>query len=444
MVFLVLFLALSSTIDRGPQTGYNPRIKIVPTISPSPVDAAEASWQVPECPFAIEWSAAVLEEIRLAVVEAFFSLPHGGAEIGGVLFGTQDGGCVRILASRSLECEHALGPTFTLSENDHARLGALLAESGHDLRAQGLEPVGWYHSHTRSEIFLSAQDVAVHNRYFPDPWHVALVLRPHALKPVRAGFFFREAGGYMHVDSSYREFLLQPSAIGPPRPVEQPAFDPTGMGPVKTSSAARRSTDPAQIPVPAFLAVTPRRRYRRGLRWAAMAAIVLALGTGLFTFRKDLTPHLLYREAPSLSLTAYDLEGQVQIHWDRSAEPIRSAAAGTLEITDGARHSVVALDRGMLQRGTVGYARQTARVDVRLTVGGPDGKKFEELASFLGGAAATKPATDPSGDTETLRKELHDQTIRTRRLERAIGEMRAEIRREQERRRSAGQSQPIP
>lgn len=441
MVFLVLFLALSSTTDRGPQTAYNPRIKVVPTTSPTPVDAPEATWQVAECPFAIEWSAAVLEEIRMAVVEAFFSLPHGGAEIGGVLFGTPNGGCVRVLASRPLECEHALGPTFTLSENDHARLEALLEEGGHDLRAQGLEPVGWYHSHTRSEIFLSAQDVALHNRYFPDPWHIALVLRPHALKPVRAGFFFREGGGYMHVDSSYREFLLQPSASGPPRPVEQPAPILAGPGPAGTPSETPPGPGAAQISVPAFLTAT---RRRRSWRWLWWAAIILALVTGLAAVKEDWMPYLVYRQPPpSLSLTAYDLEGQVQIHWDRAAEPIRSAAAGTLEITDGARHSVVALDRGMLQRGTVSYARQTARVDMRLTVGRPDGKKFEEFASFLGGAAS-KPATDRSADTETLRKELHDQTIRTRRLERAIGEMRAEIRREQERRRNAGQSQPNP
>ena len=36
----------------------------------------------------MEYPARVLDDIRLAVVDAFFSLPRGGAEIGGILLGT--------------------------------------------------------------------------------------------------------------------------------------------------------------------------------------------------------------------------------------------------------------------------------------------------------------------------------------------------------------------
>jgi len=426
LVFLVLIFRLSSTTDRGPRRACDLKIEIVPTISQTSLDAPETTWQPPECPFAIEWSAAVLDEIRLAVVEAFFSLPHGGAEIGGVLFGTRTGGCVRILAFRPLECEHALGPTFTLSEKDHARLRTLLEDPGPELRAQGLEPVGWYHSHTRSEILLSAQDVALHNRHFPDPWQVALVMRPHALKPVRAGFFFREAGGYIHVDSSYQEFLLQPAAGIPSRPVEP---------------QARPEPPRAEMPQPAFVAHTPRRRSWRWIRWSA---IPVALAAGLFAFKQDWMPDRVHRARPSLSLITYDLEGQVQIHWDGAAEPIRAAAAGALSITDGAASTVVPLDKGQLQSGTFSYARQSARVDVRLAVDQPGGKKFSESASFLGRAPAGKQASDASAETETLRKEVHDQAARTRRMERVISDMRAQIRREQERRRNESPQQPNP
>jgi proteasome lid subunit RPN8/RPN11 len=413
----------------------------VPAISQTP--AYETSWHVPECTFAIEWSPAVLEEIRMAAVEAFFSLPHGGVEIGGVLFGTRNGGGVRILASRQLACEHALGPSFTLSERDHEGLRALLKEGVRDLGAQGLEPVGWYHSHTRSEIFLSSPDVAIHNRYFPDPWQVALVLRPHALKLVRAGFFFRESGGYIHADSSYREFLLQPIASAPTPPVEQLVPTPTRRGPVGRPSVAPPGPAPTEIPVPVSLSLTPRRRSWQRIWWTAL---ILALVTGLVAFKKDWIPYPIHRQpAPSLALMAYDLEGQVQIHWDPAAEPIRSATAGTLAITDGAVNAVVPLEKGQLQSGTFSYARsrhRTGPIDVRLAVDQPGGKKFEEFASLVGITPESKPATEPSADTEALRKELHDQAVRTRRLERAIGDMRAQIRREQERRRNEGQ--PLP
>ena len=59
----------------------------------------------------------------------------------------------------------------------------------------GLRPVGWYHSHTRSEIFFSDADLEIHKHFFPEPWQVALVMKPHTFQPTRAGFFFREADG---------------------------------------------------------------------------------------------------------------------------------------------------------------------------------------------------------------------------------------------------------
>src|SRR5579871_3418471 len=112
-------------------------------------------WQTSKCPFTIEYAPDVLEEIRQAAMDAFFSVPHGGAEIGGVLFGIREPGCVRILAARPLQCDYANGPTFTLSERDHQRLQLLLASQ--EFHNQGWVPLGWYHSHTRSELLLSVR-----------------------------------------------------------------------------------------------------------------------------------------------------------------------------------------------------------------------------------------------------------------------------------------------
>src|ERR1022692_3799877 len=116
-------------------------------------DIAVATWTAPECPFRIEYSSRVLDDSRLAVVDAFFSLPRGGAEIGGILLGRFADGRISILDYRALDCEHAMGPSFTLSQNDQTQLADLLAAAQQD--PDGMRPVGWYHSHTRSEIFLS-------------------------------------------------------------------------------------------------------------------------------------------------------------------------------------------------------------------------------------------------------------------------------------------------
>ena len=93
----------------------------------SGTDSAANLWSVPECPFQIEASPRVLDDIRLAVVDAFFSLPRGGAEIGGILLGNYRSGRLTITGYAALDCEHAYGPSFTLSPPDEARLKTLLA-----------------------------------------------------------------------------------------------------------------------------------------------------------------------------------------------------------------------------------------------------------------------------------------------------------------------------
>jgi proteasome lid subunit RPN8/RPN11 len=46
--------------------------------------------------------------------------------------------------------------------------------------------VGWYHSHPGFGIFLSGMDQFIHQNFFTQIWHVALVLDPLGLK---SGFF---------------------------------------------------------------------------------------------------------------------------------------------------------------------------------------------------------------------------------------------------------------
>src|SRR4051794_24032920 len=99
-----------------------------------------------------------MEEIRLTATEGFNRLSHGGVETGGVLFGVHEHGTVRILAHRELPCEYAFGPSFTLSENDRQALIKLLQASNTDAALRDMRPVGWYHSHTRSDILLTQRD----------------------------------------------------------------------------------------------------------------------------------------------------------------------------------------------------------------------------------------------------------------------------------------------
>lgn len=178
-----------------------------------PLNGDLECWRPPQSPFQIFYSRLVLEQIRLAVVDAYFLVPRGGLEIGGVLLGRNRDREIEVLDHEPLDCEHAFGPSFSLSPRDQERLKDLLAKVHH--RPGGLEPVGWYHSHTRGEIYLTQSDLDIHGRYFPQMWQVALVLRPSTSQPVRAGFFFRELGGSIRASASYQEFRLEPLRGGP-------------------------------------------------------------------------------------------------------------------------------------------------------------------------------------------------------------------------------------
>jgi proteasome lid subunit RPN8/RPN11 len=199
------------------------------------------AWSVPQCPFTIECSVRTLDDIRLVVTDAFFSLARGGLEVGGILLGTYDGSRVSVLEYAPLDCEHAYGPTFNISPNDRAQMRQLLASAPAD--HPGLQVVGWYHSHTRNAIFLSEEDLDLYDRYFPEPWQIALVFKPHTFDPARVGLFFREANGTVSSKESYQEITLEPlpaQKIPMPPPAAPPISKPIADPPRKRAS--RRSS----------------------------------------------------------------------------------------------------------------------------------------------------------------------------------------------------------
>ncbi|HXK02357.1 MAG TPA: hypothetical protein VMS37_08140 [Verrucomicrobiae bacterium] len=461
-------------------------------------DVSLVSWSVPECPFTIEYSARVLDDIRLAVTDAFFSLPRGGAEIGGILAGTFAGGRVTILGYAPLECEHAFGPSFTISLNDEVRLKKLLADAPQNF--PGMRVVGWYHSHTRSGIFLSETDLEVYNLFFPERWQVAMVMKPHTFEPARIGFFFREADGNIHTVASYREDVVDaqpmhqvvPDAPPPvveipvPRsaarerahrilneveldvsaePVNEEASAPRErLKPVPQAEGKPEAQPPAPAPeqatvepepsVPRFLTGEERpSRGRRMVKMVVAAALTLGIvGAAVQTrelwmakFRAVAQPAPA-PAPPSMSLHTTDHDGQLEIAWDRTSQVVRQAAEGVLEISDGGPlPQSIRLDPAHLQTGTFTYGRQGEKVDVRLIVRGPDGHELREVTAFLGKLPERK---QPVAEDEEARKErerlaaeaakmktdLNWQAVKTRKLEKDLQSVRDELRREQQKR----------
>ena len=405
------------------------------------------SWSVAESPVTIEYSLVVIEEIRHEVAEGYQRLSRGGIEVGGVLYGTRDGRTVRVLAMRPIACEHARGPGFLFSDNDRAALHAQLLQDQEDPHLQGLISVGWFLSHTRSEITLNDSDLEIFTIFFPAPWQVTMVVRPGRGGAMRAGFFVRETDGNIKSEQSYQEFNFPDRLAGlferpmdrgdrPPRDRggnrgERPASgyyraESVALAPVRhelpaADPASWQAAGPQLLPPPA-----PRRKWPLLVTWAAVVLVLVILGLRYW---------MPVAGAEPISLAVIEHEGQLLIEWNHAAKPVATATSGTLDVIDGAESRSFPLTRQMLAAGNFTYQRKTGDIEVRMSVDGPEAGKVQESSRFLGrppeaaaAAAANvqevsdleKRRTELEAEIERLRRENQSQSARIQQLERTL------------------------
>ncbi len=410
-------------------------------------DAKFGTWVVPESPVDVEYSLVVIEEIRQVVADGFQRLQRGGIEVGGVLYGTRENRVIRILAMREIACEHARGPTFHLSDNDRAALTAQLARDKEDMRLEGMLVVGWFLSHTRSDVTLQQSDLDTYSAFFPEPWQVTMVVHPGRAGAMRAGFFVRESDGSVKGERSYQEFNFPDRLAGvldrtprERRPVMDPPpadripsvrypVAPDAPGSIETGLLETRLNEsmdlqePFQEPRTRFDAplfgqpsrtipqYAPYPHTGRKIPWAIIGVVVAALLAAVAGM-KYFGPQL---NAEPLSLGMIEQNGQLQIQWNRASRSILNATGGTLEIVDGQDKRDIPLQRSELAQGSFTYARQSGDVQVRLTVAGSSGQPMVEASRFLGAAPAA-PAGD-NNETDALKVErdaLQDEVTRLR------------------------------
>ncbi len=170
--------------------------------------AAYATWTQPGTQFAVSYSLPLFHEIDFLVNEAYRRIPHGGIEIGGVLFGTLEDGSARLHAFRMIECEHASGPSFTLSDRDLNLLKQQLANAASDTELEGLQPVGWFIAHTRSELRMNEREITLFDELFPEPRRMTLLIKPERFQPTRFGFLIRQPDGRMNTDATRENVIL--------------------------------------------------------------------------------------------------------------------------------------------------------------------------------------------------------------------------------------------
>ena len=376
----------------------------------------------------------VIEEIRHEVAEGFQRLSRGGIEVGGILYGTRDGRTVRILAMRPISCEHARGPGFLFSDRDRIALNEQLVIATRKIRIwKDLISVGWFLSHTRSEIALTESDLEIYSIFFPAPWQVTMVIRPGRGGSMRAGFFVREADGTVRGDRSYLEFnfpdrlagiLDRPPADRAPRdrPPRENAerrtpsyYRAEATGAAAAPAPARRES-PVLAPSPGLpmdagpqlLLPQPR---KRKWPWLLVWALVL-IAAAVFGLR-----YWMPTPQEPISLAVVERDGELQIEWNHAAKPVARAARGSLQIMDGSDSRTVALTPQLLASGKFTYQRKSGDIEVRMTVENADGVKAQEASRFLGRppVAASAPAPAVTGDQDARRQELEAEVRRLRR-----------------------------
>jgi hypothetical protein len=332
------------------------------------------------------YSVAAIDSIRRLAVSGFTAFSHGGLETGGVLYGSREGHRVSVVSFAELECEHALGPSFILSETDRAALAALLLQP-----PDGLEAVGWYRIHTRSGLELDFHDRRFFDTFPSGKTCAALIVKPTAWGPAAAAFFVREPDGQIFPPAP-REFLIEPWKGAGESPLsntkQQDEQRRIAQPPVEQAAdeQAIETLEPAYLPA---VSEVP----RHANPWVRPAWILCAVSLCM------LAAFLLWpRPSRNLDLVVYAIApGQVRIEWNRRSLPILQARSATLTIDDGNLSEKIPLEREQLRSTSVTYGQLSGHISVRLHVIGQDASAppVEEATQFIGQPAPPTPP-DPA------------------------------------------------
>lgn len=207
-------------------------------MTPATSDLDLATWTQPGTSFSITYRLALFHEIDFQVNEGYRSIPYGGIEIGGLLFGHADRNSARIEAFRTIECEHASGPSFVLSDHDISVLQQQLNSSAGDPELAGLKPIGWFISHTRKGLQMNDRESALFDQLFPEPGAITLLVKPERFKPTLFGFLLRDREGTLQRDATGQAIIL-------------PLSGRAGQAPLPAVPAAAEKSIETPVPPPA-------------------------------------------------------------------------------------------------------------------------------------------------------------------------------------------------
>jgi JAB1/Mov34/MPN/PAD-1 ubiquitin protease len=427
------------------------------SIMPGMTNSAEfgfVSWSAPEVAWTIEYPIEVMEEIRAFACDELLQLSHGGAEVGGVMYGSQRSGAIRILTWRPIASEYAEGETLRLSHRDRMNLAVQLEVARGNPELKDLRPVGWFVSHPSGRVAMTSSDLEVHNGFFPERSQVTLVIHPTGGGRAEAGFFVRSADGSVQLDASYQNFILSPLIAPPaaasdtkPESQETPASESNGApasapapsvagssvaGPsLAGPSLAARGT---RLPAPDAEIFKTQEPLPARERWQWAIPIVLALGLAAWLLYISVMEPRGPKPAESSPIAFHvssNAARTVQLEWDRNSQAVRDSDHAEIDIADAGKTSQVVLSGDQLHSGRMAYVPQSGDVEFRFTVYPASGAPVHDSTRLIAPAfsAPSQPpellGTPPpsTGDEELqrqvrqLREELSKERARSGELQ---------------------------
>jgi hypothetical protein len=360
------------------------------------------SWSFPGAPVRIQLSLEVVARLGAEVQEA--RRPPNPVEVGGVLLGRTDPNqpsTIQIWEFQAVVCLHRKGGAYELCPECRLKLERVIANaSQQDSR---LRVVGYYRSTLDDDLRLNDRDLSLVHKYFAEPSHVVLLIRPTEAGPPTAGFFFWD-NGQLNADFTFLDFPFDAPQLAesPSRTARAEALVPSKPALITIDKA---STQAAPVPtLPAASESAPARKFTAP--WAVLAAALIfaaALLAYLMLSNRSQQPNEAAAAASSsqsaLSLQVERAGTDLRVSWDQNAPILANARVGILSILDGETQREIHLDRVQLRTGRVVYAPATDRIHFRLEVYAPGGQASSEtVLAVLGqrpGAAPAVPSPAP-------------------------------------------------
>jgi hypothetical protein len=337
-------------------------------------------WAVPEKQISVQLSFEIMAALNREALKSL-GAARGGAENGGVLLGKKraepDGRrTVTIEDFRPVPCSHERGPSYGLSDAEKKALEELLAKPP-------AEVVGYYRSHTRKGLFLSAEDLALCSAYFAGPANVFLLIKPFATRPCVGGFFFWESGT-IHSEAPYQEF----------------PFEQSGWGERVLEAEPDRPAEAVADEAPEVVLPPPR---RSRWFWMGLAALLLLIAGGAaFTILRISKSRTETADANAvaraLNLSVTDTGKELQVTWNRQSMPVLAAERAVLTIIDGDFRKDLDFDKEQVQNASVLYVRITGDVTFRLEVFSSAQTSTTDVVRFVTAAPAPPVAPLPMAE----------------------------------------------